>query len=129
MNRFKLAPSDVFWYGAAISMVMVSVGICFSLIRGSEFNVEALDTKLELSGITSKNKELTKELKEVSREIKNHPNLPSYQLEEIEEIEQELEQAEQEIEEIEEKIIEDKKDDDDKPEKIIISPEPDEGEE
>ena len=105
MNRFKLAPSDVFWYGAAISMVMISIGICFSLIRGSEFNVEALDTKLELSGITSKNKELTKELKEVSREIKSHPNLPDYQREEIEEIELELEQTEQEIEEIEEKAL------------------------
>ncbi len=103
MNRFKLAPSDVFWYGAAISMVMISIGISFSLIRGSEFNVEALDTKLELSGITSKNKQLTQELKQVSQELKK-TNLPSNQLKELEVIEQELEKTEQEIAELEEEI-------------------------
>ena len=106
MNWFKLNPNSVFWYGASISMVMVSVGMSFSLIRGSELNVEALDTKLQLSGITSKNKEVTRELQEVSKELKSKPNLPHYQREEIEQIEQELEQAEQVIEEIEEQIIE-----------------------
>ena len=105
MNRFKLVPLDVFWLGAAISMVIVSSGISFSLIRGSEFNVEALDTKLELSGITSKNKELTQELKQVSQELKK-TNPPSIQLKEIEVIEQELEKAEQEIEELESEITE-----------------------
>ena len=105
MNKFKLAPSDVFWYGTAISMVTISLGIAFSLIRGSEFNVEALDTKLELSGITSKNKQLTQELKQVSQELKK-TNPPSIQLKEIEVIEQELEKAEQEIEELESEITE-----------------------
>ncbi len=105
INRFKLDPSDVFWLGTAISMVTISLGISFSLIRGSEFNVEALDTKLELSGITSKNKQLTQELKQVSQELKK-TNPPSNQLKEIEVIEQELEKAEQEIEELESEITE-----------------------
>ena len=70
MNWLKLNPHSAFWYGTSISMVMISIGIAFSLIRGSEFNVEALDTKLELSGITSKNKQLTQELKQVSQELK-----------------------------------------------------------
>ncbi len=103
MNRFKLAPSEIFWLGAAISMVIMSTGISFSLIRGSKFNVEALDTKLELSGITSKNQQLTQELKQVSQELKK-TNLPSNQLKELEVIEQELEKTEQEIEELEEEI-------------------------
>ena len=106
MNWFKLTPNSVFWYGASISMTLVSIGMCFSLIRGSELNVEALDTKLQLSGITSKNKEVTRELREVSRELKSKPNLPHYQVEKIEELELELEQTEQVIEEIEEQIIE-----------------------
>ena len=105
MNRFKLAPSDAFWYGASVSMVTISIGIAFSLIRGSEFNVEALDTKLELSGITSKNKQLTQELKQVSQELKKS-NPSSNQLKELEVIEQELKKTEQEIEEIEDEIIE-----------------------
>ena len=103
MNRFKLTPSDVFWYGAAISIVTISLGISFSLIRGSEFNIEALNTKLELSGIASKNKELTQELKQVSQELKEKPNLTKQQKEEIEKIETELERAELEIEKLREK--------------------------
>ena len=103
MNRFKFTPPSIFWAGTAISMVIISIGISFSLIRGSEFNVEALDTKLELSGITSKNKQLTQELKQVSQELKK-TNLPSNQLKELEVIEQELEKTEQEIEELEEEI-------------------------
>ena len=103
MNRFNLSIPNIFWAGAAISMVIISIGISFSLIRGSEFNVEALDTKLELSGITSKNKELTQELKQVSQELKK-TNPPSEQLKEIEVIAQELEKAAQEIEELEEEI-------------------------
>ena len=63
MNWLKLNPHSAFWYGAAISMVTISIGISFSLIRGSEFNVEALDTKLELSGITSKNKQFSSRVK------------------------------------------------------------------
>ena len=105
MKRLNLSPSDAFWYSAGISMIIISIGISFSLIRGSEFNVEALDTKLELSGITSKNKELTQELKQVSQELKK-TNPPSPQLKEIEVIEQELEKAEQEIEELESEITE-----------------------
>ena len=105
MNRFKLAPSDVFWLGTAISMITISTGISFSLIRGSEFNIEALDTKLELSGITSKNKQLTQDLKRVFQELKK-TNPPSNQLKQIEVIEQELEKAEQEIEELESEITE-----------------------
>ncbi|MDJ0635356.1 MAG: hypothetical protein QNJ34_19345 [Xenococcaceae cyanobacterium MO_188.B29] len=106
MNWFKLNPNAAFWYGAAVSMVMVSIGMCFSLIRGSELSVEALDTKLQLSGITSKNKEVTRELREVSRELKSKPDLPYHQVEKIKELELELEHTEQVIEEIEHKIIE-----------------------
>ncbi len=99
---------SVFWLGVSISMITISIGISFSLIRGSEFNVEALDTKLELSGITSKNKEVARELKQFSQELKKANSSP-YKLQKLEVIEQEIEKTEQEIEAIEEVITEEKK--------------------
>lgn len=105
MNRFNLPVDKVFWYGISISMVITSTGICFSLIRGSEFNVEALNTKLKLSGVTSKNKELTKELRQVSSELKQQ-SLPASKRRKLESIEKELEQTEEQIERIEKDIVE-----------------------
>ncbi len=46
MNRLKLAPSEIFWLGASISMCILSGGISYSLIRGSELQLEAVETKL-----------------------------------------------------------------------------------
>lgn len=103
MNRLKSNPKDALWVGVSVSMVIISVGITFSLIRGSNVDVEALNTKFKLYGITSKNKELTKELKEVSQELKQN-QLPENKRQKLEEIEQELAETEQEINQIEDGI-------------------------
>ncbi len=103
MNKFKLNPTDVFWVGLSVSTVILSTGISWSLIRGSSFDVETLDTKFKLTGITSKNREVTRELKQVSEELKRTP-LPRERQEELNQIEQKLEQTEKEIQVIEDSI-------------------------
>ena len=105
MSKLNLLTDKVLLYGLAVSMVVTSVGISFSLIRGSEFNVEALNTKLKLSGVANKNKELTKELKQVSEELKQQ-QLPASKRRKLESIEKELEQTEEQIKEIEKNIVE-----------------------
>ena len=103
MNKFKLNPTDIFWMGLSVSTVILSTGVTWSLIRGSSFDVEALNTKFKLSGITSKNRELTRELKQVSEELRRAP-LPRERQEELNQIEQKLEQTEKEIQVIEDSI-------------------------
>ena len=105
MSKLNLLTDKVLLYGLAVSMVVTSVGISFSLIRGSEFNVEALNTKLKLSGVANKNKKLTEDLKQVSEELQQQ-KLPAGKRKKLKAIEQELEQAEEDIKEIESNIIE-----------------------
>ena len=103
MNKFKLNPTDIFWAGLSLSAVILSTGVSLSLIRGSSFDVETLDTKFKLSGITSKNREVARELKQVSEELRRSP-LPRERQKELNQIEQKLEQTEKEIQVIEDSI-------------------------
>ena len=105
MRNIKQIP-PVFWLGVSISMCLISSGITYSLIRGSELQVEAVDTKLILTGKIQKTQQITQDLQQVSQELKK-TNPPSARLKEIQVIEQELEKAEKEIEEIQSVIIED----------------------
>ncbi len=103
MNKFKLAPSEIFWLGASISMCILSSGITYSLIRGSELQVEAVDTKLTLTGKINKTKQLTQELQQVSQELEKTNVAPK----ELSIIKEELEATEVEIEDLESEIIQD----------------------
>ena len=103
MNRFKLDPSDIFCLGASISMCILSSGITYSLIRGSELQVEAVDTKLTLTGKINKTKQLTQELQQVSQELEKTNVAPK----ELSIIKEELEATEVEIEDLESEIIQD----------------------
>ncbi len=101
MNKLKLAPSEIFWLGASISMCILSSGITYSLIRGSELQVEAVDTKLTLTGEINKTKQLTQELQQVSQELEKANVAPK----ELSIIKEELEATEVELEDLESEII------------------------
>ncbi len=95
----------VFWIGLSISISSSSLGITYSLIRGSNLEVEALNSKLSLDSKIDKTKELAQELQEASEELYNAPQAPK----KIYLIQQELEKTESELKELEEEIIEESK--------------------
>ena len=82
-------------------MCILSLGITYSLIRGSELQVEAVDTKLTLTGKINKTKQLTQELQQVSQELKKTNVAPK----ELSIIQEELEATEVELEDLESEII------------------------
>ena len=108
MNKPKITVNNFLKLGIVIALVNISIGVTYSLIAGSGFNVEAFNTKLQLSGIANKNKQLTQELKEVTEEIEKS-NLNPKQRKKIAEINLELEKASAEIEQVTEEIIEETK--------------------
>ena len=95
----------VLQYGIAGFLVINSFGITWALIRGSELNVESMNTKLTLTGKINKTKELTKDLQKASEELTITPTSPKA-TEKIKEIQQELENTTEQLEELEEKVIE-----------------------
>lgn len=103
MFRYNWDANNILKLGIALAVTNVSIGVTWSLITGSEFNVEAFNTKMTLSGITSKNKQLTKELRQVSQEL-NQTNLAPQQQKKIKEINLELDETEAEIQKIEDII-------------------------
>lgn len=103
----------VLQYGITGFLLINSLGITYSLIRGSELNVEAVNTKLTLTGKINKTKELSNNLRQATEDLKITPASPRTS-QKIKKIQQELETTTEELEELEEKVIEVsvKKDDD-----------------
>ena len=94
-------------------LLINSFGITYALIRGSELNVEAINTKLTLTGKINKTKELSNNLRQATEDLKITPASPRTS-QKIKKIQQELENTTEELEQLEEEVIEVsvKKDDD-----------------
>lgn len=95
----------VLQYGITGFLLINSFGITYSLIRGSDLNVEAVNTKLTLTGKINKTKQLTTELKQASRELTTTPTSPQASRK-IKAIQQELESTQSELEELENEVVE-----------------------
>ena len=102
MRNIKQIP-PIFWLGVSISMCSLSGGITYSLIRGSELQVEAVDTKLILTGKIQKTQQITQELKQVSQELEKANIAPK----QINTIKEDLEATEEELQDLESEIIQD----------------------
>ena len=86
-------------------LLINSFGITYALIRGSELNVEAVNTKLTLTGKVNKTKELAKDLRQATEDLTIKPASPRTS-QKIKRIQQELETTTEELEELEEEVIE-----------------------
>ena len=86
-------------------LLINSFGITYALIRGSELNIEAVNTKLTLTGKINKTKELSNNLRQATEDLKITPASPRTS-QKIKKIQQELESTTEELEQLEEKVIE-----------------------
>ena len=76
-------------------LLINSFGITWALIRGSELNVEAVNTKLTLTGKINKTKELSNNLRQATEDLKITPASPRTS-QKIKKIQQELENTTEE---------------------------------
>ena len=86
-------------------LLINSLGITYALIRGSELNVESMNTKLTLTGKINKTKELSNNLRQATEDLKITPASPRTS-QKIKKIQQELETTTEELKELEEEMIE-----------------------
>lgn len=86
-------------------LLINSFGITYALIRGSELNVEAVNTKLTLTGKINKTKELSNNLRQATEDLKITPASPRTS-QKIKKIQRELETTTEELEQLEEEVIE-----------------------
>ena len=91
--------------GVTAFLVINSFGITYALIRGSELNVESMNTKLTLTGKINKTKELSNNLRQATEDLKITPASPRTS-QKIKKIQQELETTTEELEQLEEEVIE-----------------------
>ena len=80
-------------------------GITYALIRGSELNVESMNTKLTLTGKINKTKEISNTLRQATEDLTIKPASPRTS-QKIKRIQQELENTTEELEQLEEEVIE-----------------------